>query len=494
MYKALLVDDEYMILKGLKKIIDWEECQVEIIGTANSGKQALDFVEEHEVDIVITDITMPVLSGIEFIHEARNRGFTFEFIVLTGYEEFEYAQKSVQLGATNYLLKPIDKIELEKSVRDVVEKLERKESNQDMSVRYYNQLLLNWIQGTQSYENVEKYMEKELLKPFTTPFTLISFKLDEDITSEKWEPLCKQFATHCVMNTNAKEGYLLLAETAKETVTQVLDKLSKEVNGKVQLFASSPVTDLKQIKHHTQELINIKDVVQFYELSPSVVLYADVEQSTEELKEQQHQLLQSILSREISVIQTETAAFLSLLEESKTDPKKVKQLSNNLITQSYLIFDALDSQTYTETIEAIYACRSYTSLKAILTEKLIPIKELSKNLLYSDTTRQVISIIQEAYTSDLKLKDVAKEVHVNTMYLGQLFKKETGKSFSTYLNNYRMDIAKQKLLQTNESISTISEQIGYQNHGYFYKLFKNRHDKSPKEYRDEFKQNLETFV
>lgn len=95
-------------------------------------------------------------------------------------------------------------------------------------------------------------------------------------------------------------------------------------------------------------------------------------------------------------------------------------------------------------------------------------------MLFSDTTREVIKIIQEEYPDKLKLKSIAKRIHLNTMYLGQLFKKETGKSFSEYLNDYRIDIAKNMLVESNDSITDISQAVGYENHGYFYKMFKKK--------------------
>ena len=110
MYRMLLVDDEYMILAGLQKLIPWQELGIEIVGTAKNGQEALDFVRNNVVDIVISDVTMPLLSGIEFIRQAQSEDIYFHFLILSGYQEFDYVKEGLRMGADNYLIKPVDKV------------------------------------------------------------------------------------------------------------------------------------------------------------------------------------------------------------------------------------------------------------------------------------------------------------------------------------------------------------------------------------------------
>ncbi len=109
MYKVLLVDDEYMILNGLKKIVDWPSFGFEIVATAENAMQGLLVLEKQVIDLVITDVTMPEMNGLEFIEAAQKEQYTFEFMILSGYQEFEYLKGGMQLGAVNYLMKPVNK-------------------------------------------------------------------------------------------------------------------------------------------------------------------------------------------------------------------------------------------------------------------------------------------------------------------------------------------------------------------------------------------------
>lgn len=153
MYKVLLVDDEYMIVRGLQKLIPWENLGFEIVGTAGNGQEAFEFVKRQKVDIVITDVTMPILSGIDFLKQAQEASIFFRFIVLSGYQEFEYVKESLQMGAENYLIKPINKEELIETLKSVSRSLKRKSCEYKAKNIYlhiysnagYMMILIIWI-------------------------------------------------------------------------------------------------------------------------------------------------------------------------------------------------------------------------------------------------------------------------------------------------------------------------------------------------------------
>lgn len=117
MYRVLLVDDEYMILTGLKKIIDWPSLGFQVVATAENAMQGLSILENQKIDLVITDVTMPEMNGLEFIEAAQKEHHTFEFMILSGYQEFDYLKSGMQLGAVNYLMKPVNKAELRTALK-----------------------------------------------------------------------------------------------------------------------------------------------------------------------------------------------------------------------------------------------------------------------------------------------------------------------------------------------------------------------------------------
>lgn len=123
MYKVMLVDDERLILQGVLNIIDWEKLGMEVIHMAENGKEALDKYKENPVDIIITDINMPVITGLELIMKIKEINKRAKFIVLSGYDEFSYARTAMKYGVENYILKPINEEELEAALIDINKKI-----------------------------------------------------------------------------------------------------------------------------------------------------------------------------------------------------------------------------------------------------------------------------------------------------------------------------------------------------------------------------------
>ena len=122
MYKVMLADDENLILQGLENIIEWEELGLEIVNKASNGQEAIDKFKENPVDIVVTDINMPQVTGLELLKELKKINSDVKFIILSGYDDFSYAKKAIELGVENYILKPIDEEELEKTLKNTINK------------------------------------------------------------------------------------------------------------------------------------------------------------------------------------------------------------------------------------------------------------------------------------------------------------------------------------------------------------------------------------
>ena len=123
LFKAVIIDDEFYVIEGMKKILDWESYGIEIAGTASDGCEGLEIVEKINPDIIITDIRMGNMDGLEMIEALRKRNFCGKIIILSGYQEFEYAQRAINNGVTRYILKPIDVSEFEKLIGDIIREL-----------------------------------------------------------------------------------------------------------------------------------------------------------------------------------------------------------------------------------------------------------------------------------------------------------------------------------------------------------------------------------
>lgn len=143
MYRVLLVDDEYMILAGLQKIVDWASLGFQVVATAENAMQGLSVLENQSIDLVITDVTMPEMNGLEFIEAAQKEHHAFEFMILSGYQEFDYLKSGMQLGAINYLMKPVNKTELIASLTKVKQQLDHQIEQKNQQEIYQEVLLVS---------------------------------------------------------------------------------------------------------------------------------------------------------------------------------------------------------------------------------------------------------------------------------------------------------------------------------------------------------------
>ena len=166
MYKVMLVDDEKLIIEGLKNIIDWNEIGLEVVDMALNGKEALDKFTENKVDIIITDINMPRMTGLKLIKNIRDINLETKFIILTGYDEFSYAKEAIKYGVENYILKPINEEELKETLIHIVKDLEKKDKK-IVEILDKNRKLLQYINGKLDREfiySIENMLNLDIYK------------------------------------------------------------------------------------------------------------------------------------------------------------------------------------------------------------------------------------------------------------------------------------------------------------------------------------------
>ncbi|SPN75659.1 response regulator transcription factor [Brochothrix thermosphacta] len=487
MYKLLLVDDEYMILNGLKKIINWENMGIEISGTAKNGQEALDFIREHPVDIVITDVTMPAMSGIEFVQQAQNDGYRFYFIIMSGYQEFSYVKEGLVLGAENYLVKPVDKSELLKNVESIVEKISMIETSISVQPQQFQTLIQEWLHLPNVTEN------------FVTEMATYGYTIEnERYTALIFKGLEKHHGFLMDLVKKNKQPYFFFQEDIFMIVfrglkyelrdfLRQLRELLKEADFKLGLGKTEvPYTEVAHSYEQAQQVLTL---CSFYELSGVQQLkrlLASLDESEVPQEISLDKLHHALTLGKMTTIEAEVQAIFTLMYEQEMTPSYVTHISFLILADIYRRFNQADQVAYQEALLEISKIKTFQKLQKIIetsikqVEREIDVKQFSPNI------QHVLQIIMERYRTDLTLKEVAEQLHLNAMYLGQLFKKETKKSFSQYLNHYRITKAKDLLLHSDYNINEISEKIGYTSTGYFYKNFKNVSGISPRDYRQQF--------
>ena len=428
MYKVLLVDDEYMITEGLKRLIPFDKWDMEVVATANHADDALDYVREHPVDIVISDVNMPDKTGLEMIGEMKDLLPDAYYILLSGYQEFDYVKKAMNLNVVDYLVKPVDKVELghllEKIVTQLREKVQEPETlSQQLDEEAFKAHLTqkeNWWIG----------LSKEKQGNFVIPYYVLG---------QDWQ---------IVLADQEFEG--LLAMPFEAPYQANFEKWKRDVE--------------KTLFYGSVNLDQSESLFSYYEPIYRVIIQGNLQQIIDELT-----LLEQIV--------LENTPRVSI----------TKQLFTQFVMDVFHLFEHLKADDMTDIVKNIHAITTFEDLVAYTKETLT---SFFGQYRMNENVVSVLEVIGRGYKKELSLKDISKDLFINPVYLGQLIKKETNSTFAELLNKQRIKAAQQLLLSTNDSIEDICYTVGYSNVGYFYKVFRKLCGKSPKAYRKQIEANL----
>lgn len=485
-YNVLLVDDEYMIVNGLKRIIDWEAEGFTVTGTASNAKEALGVMETTVVDLVITDITMPEMTGLEFVEAAQKMTNQFEFMILSGYQKFDFLKGGLQLGAINYLMKPVNKNELLKSVRQAKQRLDNRSQQETRDTRYSETLLSQWVNGEIDQETVVEL--HKMIGPVTdSEWTVLVVEVTREKKKQVLHWLEQQQALFFSRNLGDKSLVVQIFRGKKQELNHLLmTHPLQQVNDHNWLVSvGETVTDWEDVPDSYEKANQTLQRHKFYEQDGSQLLYAvfsdDFDLSTDIIN-----FNKTLMVGDFPTIETTITTIFDKVQKIGARPEDVRHITFMLFMDIYRRFNHLGEEEYQQVLDDINCSSNIDKLQAILgtTIKQITYEKFSYE--YSENVQNVINCIRADYANELTLKSVAKQLHLNPMYLGQLFKKETKKSFSQYLNQYRMKKAQNLLLYSDANVNEIADQIGFNNSTYFSQSFKKMNDLTPKEFRETY--------
>ena len=428
MYKVLLVDDEYMITEGLKRLIPFDKWDMEVVATANHADDALDYVREHPVDIVISDVNMPDKTGLEMIQEMKELLPDAYYILLSGYQEFDYVKKAMNLSVVDYLVKPVDKVELGHLLEKIVTQLREKVQEPEiLSQQLDEEAFLTHL--TQK-ENWWIGLSKEKQGDFVIPYYVLG---------QDWQ---------IVLADQEFEGLLVMPFEAPYQIN--FEKWKRDVE--------------KTLFYGSVNLDQSESLFSYYEPIYRVIIQGNLQQIIDELT-----LLEKIV--------LENTPRVSI----------TKQLFTQFVMDVFHLFEHLKADDMTDIVKNIHAITTFEDLVAYTKETLT---SFFGQYRMNENVVSVLEVIGRDYQKELSLKDISKDLFINPVYLGQLIKKETNSTFAELLNKQRIKAAQQLLLSTNDSIEDICYTVGYSNVGYFYKVFRKLCGKSPKAYRKQVETNL----
>ena len=527
MYKLVIVDDEKIICDLLKRLISWEELGLEFAGMAHDGYAALALIRETEPDIVIIDIRIPGMDGIEVISQAQKLCEKTRFLVVSGYREFDYARQACFLNVANYLVKPIDETELNASLRQICEEkntdLNDREEMRSMKRKISDQrehilrIMLEDIRGgREGKKNAVEYLQEQGIAFDRKRYTVLIIKFDIRYEmQEQCRPII-DYVKRLFEGTEEAQGRVSCVEEGsriaviighdEDTPPGLMEKIviANEYVKTYQYcsvsfglcFASDspdqfPMLYFEAYSASEMRRMRYNNVIRYDRSVPRIDYFRYLEKKIPE--EVEHaathggfEILQKYLDDSFETFAEKKAeycypSYLIRVMETFRD-----RLSETLRGEFEKTLNRLIRDTDNE--PKMYKIRHELefSFREIF-EKYLVRKLKDEN--YHITQAQ--NYIANHYAEDISMQSIAGIVHLHPVYFSNLFKTVTGMNYLDYVQKIRIDHAKKILITSNDTVEQIANEVGYQDKRHFSRIFKRIVGMNPGTYRKLYSHHVE---
>ena len=536
MYKILLVDDEILVRDAIRENIDWEKLDCELIGDCENGKQAVEFVKTHEVDIVLTDILMPYMDGMELSHFLHDNYPDILIVIFSGFGEFEYAKKAIQYNVSEYMLKPVTAMELTKVIENMKEKLDSRKKEQrkmesltQVSQDYHKNANVIRSKALDCLVKCTRDVQVSLdeLERMGITFQAASYRVavfDIDTYSEMYQmDMDKQ-------QESALMAFVLFNVGDEIVVQEKAGVVYQEGNNRVCIiFAGNRTKEFSEnihricheIQKKVKEVIGLEtsigigswvrspyELIYSYRLAAkaidyryllggnllfdmeekktdnSIFLMKDLETLTEAIKSGDRRLMEKTLGQietEIkSALVEKSYACIYLQQVIRAIGNTCQSLSEEpekIIAQREALLKAVTEQ------------RMFSQAAALVEKYAQEVFDALQELNSSSGQRQgmlAMDYIQKNYMDPcLSLNSICSYLNISTSYFSTIFKEMTGETFIEVLTRVRMEKAKELLENTTMKNYEIAEKVGFSDPHYFGISFKKITGKTPTEYARE---------
>ena len=531
MYKMVVIDDEKAVVDGMRQFIDWSELGIEIVACAGNGLEGLEKVLEYEPEIVITDIHMPKMDGVDLIKHIFAHNSNIKVVTFSGFEEFAYIKECLKYGIVDYILKPSTPDEIKEIMGKVVKlcnddrhtRLRKEQAQQAVVENNYNQcrqfieaLLASGAQKDSA--RIQQKIHKFGLEKLFDCCVVVSFKISDNeifaeethlINPKEFESiLCEVFVLNpgC-LNTNISEGHFIcglngcleseetktfLAAKVDEANQRILKLLGTTLFFAVGIMVTDPVQLAESFKHSATVLKQIgwKKIpsIFYYETYIDCVnhmqqnVFFDREKFIHSLRSRNQEQAEECIREMFVKTSNEKIIPLKMLERNLTDWLGI--IYNNA---NYSVQTTDNSMIEVELPNPSEILCEADNLDQVEQRLFVIVNKiwdsfLGKNRRNLRLVALIVDYVEKNYNKDPSLTAFSKKVYLTPNYLSNIFTAEMGENFSSYLMRYRISMAK-KLLKTGDyKIYEIVDMVGYKSPEYFSKIFKYIEGVTPSEY------------
>lgn len=527
LYSVLLVDDEEEVIQIIRKKIDWESMGFQVVGYAHNGVEALELAEEYQPDVVLTDIKMPYMDGLALSRKLKEVYRTIKIIIFSGFDEFEYAKEAIKLEVEEYLLKPVNAMELKEVFQRIRENLDRerdeKRNIHKLQEYYMESLPLlqenffgSLIEGRVPNDQIERFLvnyQIQLKGPYyiVTILHVSCTEMPQDMNNPVLltmsvkklaeEQLVERYKSRALMYLG--DVVLISQLESTDEVVAYTDAMDEFCRTAKAVCGARVTAGVGQICEEVQEL------KVSYQGARNAVSYRALYGNTRAIN------IAEIDPQEHSASPWEDQAIHEIIKKIKLGDKEALEqgilrcrqrfLERSISLHKYRIFvieliaeitrfgnnNHINTEEVFRDYNDIYSMAFQSESPEELWGWLLEISGKMQELVSTErqnTTKSFVTrameYVRESYADqNISIETVCKNLGVSAAYFSTVFKKETGKTFIGYLTDYRMEQAVELLMTTNDKTYIIAEKVGYGDPNYFSYVFKKKYGMSPSKYR-----------
>lgn len=528
-YSVLLVDDEEEVYQVIMKKLDWESMGFYIAGYARNGVEALEMAEELQVDVVMTDIKMPYMDGLTLCKKLKEMNQRIKVIIFSGFDEFEYAKEAIKIEAEEYILKPVNAMELSEvfeRIRGNLDKELDEKRNIEILREYYMEslpilqenFLTSLLEGRLQENQIEKYAvdyQVDLKGPYYVVTVLHISSSENEETEASMNPFLlalsvKRLAEEQLVGKGESRVVIYLGEpvviTQLEQMNDIMhftDKMDKICRMAKNVCNARVTAGIGHVCRQPEQLRlsyqGAMDAVSYRVLygNTKAINIAEIgpSENADSLWEEPYiqKIIKMIKMGEEAPLREAIHDFIEKLTVSKVSLQKYRILLMSLVTEifRYASNNEMDMDLLFGKDSDIYAqaqqLESPEALGEWLDERCTRIQKqilADRQTTTKSFVTKAIEYVKDNYANqDLSMELVCSRLGVSTAYFSTVFKKETGKTFINFLTDYRMEQALELLMTKNEKTYIIAEKVGYSDPNYFSYVFKKQFGKSPSKYK-----------